>query len=74
MVETEKLSKYDLLANDLGLIYRGLESGINAGESWESASIGVFKRVGMHEEPTPSLKQDRNDEYGVKEIKAKKYT
>ncbi|TBU03381.1 hypothetical protein CWI37_0304p0030 [Hamiltosporidium tvaerminnensis] len=60
MVETEKLSKYDLLANDLGLIY--------------SASIGVFKRVGMHEEPTPSLKQDRNDEYGVKEIKAKKYT
>ncbi|TBU02972.1 hypothetical protein CWI39_1055p0020 [Hamiltosporidium magnivora] len=47
---------------------------INAGESWESASIGVFKRVGMHEEPTPSLKQDRNDEYGVKEIKAKKYT
>ncbi|TBU12448.1 hypothetical protein CWI38_0753p0030, partial [Hamiltosporidium tvaerminnensis] len=96
IVETEKLSKYDLLANELGLIYkcsveiipyvmtwdgivtkyhrlhlkrleipmnieahktvetisfdrrRGLESGLNAEESWERASMGLtntpFKR------------------------------
>ncbi|TBU11906.1 hypothetical protein CWI38_0987p0010, partial [Hamiltosporidium tvaerminnensis] len=72
IVETEKLRKYDLLANELGLIYkleiqmkveayiqslvlkntaetisfdrrRGLESGLNAEESWERASMGSAK-------------------------------
>ncbi|TBU06044.1 hypothetical protein CWI38_2653p0010, partial [Hamiltosporidium tvaerminnensis] len=105
IVETEKLRKYDLLANELGLIYkcsveiipyvmtwdgivtkyhkshlkrlempmnveayiqsivlkktvetisfdrrRGLESGLNAEESWERASMGVIMRSEMHEE------------------------
>ncbi|TBT99788.1 hypothetical protein CWI37_1216p0030, partial [Hamiltosporidium tvaerminnensis] len=105
IVETEKLRKYDLLANELGLIYkcsveiipyvmtwdgivtkyhkshlkrleipmnveayiqsivlkktvetisfdrrRGLESGLNAEESWERASISVIMRAEMHEE------------------------
>ncbi|TBU11951.1 hypothetical protein CWI38_0965p0010, partial [Hamiltosporidium tvaerminnensis] len=108
IVETEKLRKYDLLANGLGLIYkcsveiipyvmtwdgivikyhkshlkrleipmnveayiqsivlkktvetisfdrrRGLESGLNAEESWERASMGVIMRSEMHEEPIP---------------------
>ncbi|TBU15716.1 hypothetical protein CWI38_0308p0060 [Hamiltosporidium tvaerminnensis] len=105
IVETEKLRKYDLLANELGLVYkcsveiipyvmtwnsivtkyhktyvkrleipmkveayiqslvlkktvetisfdrrRGLESGLNAEESWERASISVIMRAEMHEE------------------------
>ncbi|TBU10617.1 hypothetical protein CWI38_1645p0020, partial [Hamiltosporidium tvaerminnensis] len=89
IVETEKLRKYDLLANELGLIYRCsveiipyvmtwdgisivlkktvetisfdrrrvLESGLNAEESWERASMGVIMRAEMHEEPIPPLKQ-----------------
>ncbi|TBU11109.1 hypothetical protein CWI38_1381p0030, partial [Hamiltosporidium tvaerminnensis] len=106
IVETEKLRKYDLLANELGLIYkcsveiipyvmtwdgivtkyhkshlkrleipmnveayiqsivlkktvetisfdrrRGLESGLNAEESWERASMGFIMRAEMHKEP-----------------------
>ncbi|TBT98712.1 hypothetical protein CWI37_1631p0010, partial [Hamiltosporidium tvaerminnensis] len=118
-VETEKLRKYDLLANELGLIYkcsveiipyvmtwdgivtkyhkshlkrleipmnveayiqsivlkktvetisfdrrRGLESGLNAEESWERASMGVIMRSEVHEEPTPPLKEEKREEDG----------
>ncbi|TBU08141.1 hypothetical protein CWI36_0176p0010, partial [Hamiltosporidium magnivora] len=45
---------------------RGLESGLNAEESWERASIGVIMRSEMHEEPTPPLKEAKRDEDGVK--------
>ncbi|TBU11607.1 hypothetical protein CWI38_1119p0010, partial [Hamiltosporidium tvaerminnensis] len=129
IVETEKLRKYDLLANELGLIYkcsveiipyvmtwdgivtkyhkshikrleipmnveayiqsivlkktvetisfdrrRGLESGLNAEESWESASMGVIMRSEMHEEPTPPLKEAKREEDGGKILKTKNNT
>ncbi|TBU07420.1 hypothetical protein CWI36_0277p0020, partial [Hamiltosporidium magnivora] len=117
IVETEKLRKYDLLAHELGLIYkcsveiipyvmtwdgivtkyhkshlkrleipmnveayiqsivlkktvetisfdrrRGLESGLNAEESCERASMGVIMRAEMHEEPIPPLKEEKREE------------
>ncbi|TBU11702.1 hypothetical protein CWI38_1075p0020 [Hamiltosporidium tvaerminnensis] len=126
IVETEKLRKYDLLANELGLFYRcsveiipyvmtwdgivtkyhkshlkrleilmnveaqiqsivpkktvetisfvrrrGLESGLNAEESWERASMGVIMRSEMHEEPTPSLKGEKREEDDAKNFKPK---
>ncbi|TBU11486.1 hypothetical protein CWI38_1182p0010, partial [Hamiltosporidium tvaerminnensis] len=126
IVETEKLRKYDLLANELGLIYRcsveiipyvmtwdgivtkyhkshlkrleipmnveayiqsivlkktvetisfdrrrGLESGLNAEESWERASMGVIMRSEMHEEPIPPLKEAKTEEDGAKNFKPK---
>ncbi|TBU11464.1 reverse transcriptase [Hamiltosporidium tvaerminnensis] len=126
IVETEKLRKYDLLANELGLIYkcsveiipyvmtwdgivtkyhkshlkrleipmnveaniqsivlkktvetisfdrrRGLESGLNAEESWERASMGVIMRAEMHEEPTSPLKEEEREEDGAKNFKPK---
>ncbi|TBU18638.1 hypothetical protein CWI38_0233p0030 [Hamiltosporidium tvaerminnensis] len=126
IVETEKLTKYDLLANELGLIYRfsveiipyvmtwdgivtkyhkshlkrleiplnveayiqsivlkktvetisfdrrrGLESGLNAEESWERASMGVIMRAEMHEEPKPPLKEEKGEEDGVRILKPK---
>ncbi|TBU10684.1 hypothetical protein CWI38_1610p0010, partial [Hamiltosporidium tvaerminnensis] len=129
IVETEKLRKYDLLANELGLIYkcsveiipyvmtwdgietkyhkshlkrleipmnveayiqsivlkktvetisfdrrRGLESGLNAEESWERASMGVIMRSEMHEEPIPPLKEAKREEDGVKILKPKNNT
>ncbi|TBU11835.1 hypothetical protein CWI38_1019p0010, partial [Hamiltosporidium tvaerminnensis] len=129
IVETEKLRKYDLLGNELGLIYRcsveiipyvmtwdgivtkyhkshlkrleipmnievyiqsivlkmtvetisfdrrrGLESGLNAEESWERASMGVIMRSEMHEEPIPSLKEAKREEDGVKILKPKNNT
>ncbi|TBU10048.1 hypothetical protein CWI38_2067p0030, partial [Hamiltosporidium tvaerminnensis] len=129
IVETEKLRKYDLLANELGLIYRcsveiipyvmtwdgivtkyhkshlkrleiltnveayiqsivlkktvetisfdrrrGLESGLNAEESWERASMGVIMRSEMHEEPIPPLKEAKREEDGVKNLKPKNNT
>ncbi|TBU10202.1 hypothetical protein CWI38_1945p0030 [Hamiltosporidium tvaerminnensis] len=120
IVETEKLRKYDLLANKLGLIYkcsveiipyvmtwdgivtkyhkshlkrleipmnylrrsetisfdrrRGLESGLNAEESWERASMCVIMRSEMHEEPTPPLKGEKREEDGVKILKPKNKT
>ncbi|TBU05685.1 hypothetical protein CWI39_0641p0010 [Hamiltosporidium magnivora] len=43
---------------------RGLESGLNAEESWERASMGVIMRAEMHEEPTPPLKQASRGEDG----------
>ncbi|TBU10071.1 hypothetical protein CWI38_2048p0020, partial [Hamiltosporidium tvaerminnensis] len=121
IVETEKLRKYDLLANELGLIYkcnveiipyvmtwdgivtkyhktyvkrlqipmnveayiqsivlkktvetisfdrrRGLESGPNAEESWERASLSVILGAEMHKQPIPPLKQVDNEEDDVK--------
>ncbi|TBT97277.1 hypothetical protein CWI37_2375p0010, partial [Hamiltosporidium tvaerminnensis] len=129
LVETEKLRKYDLLANELGLIYRcsveiipyvmtwdgivtkyhkshlkrleipmnveayiqsivlkktvetisfdrrrGLDSGLNAEESWEKVSIGVIMRAEMHEEPIPPLKEAKREEDGVKILKPKNNT
>ncbi|KAK1350270.1 hypothetical protein LUQ84_000508 [Hamiltosporidium tvaerminnensis] len=52
---------------------RGLESGLNAEESWERASMGVIMRAEMHEEPTPPLKQASRGEDGVKTENKKKY-
>ncbi|TBU08436.1 hypothetical protein CWI38_2262p0010, partial [Hamiltosporidium tvaerminnensis] len=43
---------------------RGLESGLNAEESWESASMGVIRRAEKHEEPTPPLKEEKREEDG----------
>ncbi|TBU02101.1 hypothetical protein CWI37_0556p0010, partial [Hamiltosporidium tvaerminnensis] len=126
IVETEKLRKYDLLANELGLIYRcsveiipyvmtwdgivtkyhkshlkrleipmnveayiqaivlkktvetisfdrrrGFESGLNAEESWERASMGVIMRSEMQEEPTPPLKEEKREEDSAKIFKPK---
>ncbi|TBU13100.1 hypothetical protein CWI38_0532p0060 [Hamiltosporidium tvaerminnensis] len=119
-VETKKISKYDLLANEFSLIYkcsveiipyvmtwdsivtkyhkshlkrleipmnveeayiqsivlkktvetisfdrqRGLESGLNAEESWERASMGVIMRSEIHEEPLPPLNEEKREEDG----------
>ncbi|TBU11755.1 hypothetical protein CWI38_1052p0010 [Hamiltosporidium tvaerminnensis] len=126
IVETEKLKKYDLLANELGLIYRcsveiipyvmawdGIvtkyykshlksleipmnveayiqslvlknraetisfnrrrrhESGSNSEESWERASMGIIMRSEVHEEPTPSLKEEKREEDDAKNFKSK---
>ncbi|KAK1349293.1 hypothetical protein LUQ84_001472 [Hamiltosporidium tvaerminnensis] len=43
---------------------RGLESGLNAEESWERASMGVIIRAEMHGEPTPPLKEETRKEDG----------
>ncbi|TBU05875.1 hypothetical protein CWI36_0560p0010, partial [Hamiltosporidium magnivora] len=45
---------------------RGLESGLNAEESWERASMGVIMRAEMYEEPTPPLKEEKTEEDGQK--------
>ncbi|KAK1350333.1 hypothetical protein LUQ84_000572 [Hamiltosporidium tvaerminnensis] len=50
---------------------RGLESGLNAEESWERASMGVIMRSEMHEEPIPPLKEAKTEEDGAKNFKAK---
>ncbi|TBU11328.1 hypothetical protein CWI38_1263p0010, partial [Hamiltosporidium tvaerminnensis] len=126
IVETEKLRKYDLLANELGLIYkcsvkiipyvitwdgivtkyhktylkrlqipinveayiqsivlkktvetisfdrrRGLESGPSAEESWESASLSVIIGAERHKQPTPPLKEVKNQEDSVKQVNSK---
>ncbi|TBU20279.1 hypothetical protein CWI38_0097p0020 [Hamiltosporidium tvaerminnensis] len=126
IVETEKLRKYDLLANELGLIYkcsieiipyvitwdgivikyhktyfkrlqipinveayiqsivlkkivemisfdrrRGIESGPSAEESWERASLSVIIGAEMHKQPTPSLKEVKNEEDSVKQVNSK---
>ncbi|TBU00016.1 hypothetical protein CWI36_1772p0010, partial [Hamiltosporidium magnivora] len=123
IVETEKLRKYDLLANELGLIYkcsvekipyvitwdgivtkyhktylkrlqipinveayiqsivlkktldmisfdrrRGIESGPSAEESWERASLSVIIGAEMHKQPTPPLKEVKNEEDSVKQV------
>ncbi|TBU03007.1 hypothetical protein CWI37_0374p0020, partial [Hamiltosporidium tvaerminnensis] len=128
IVETEKLRKYDLLANELGLIYkcsveiipyvitwdgivtkyhktylkrlqipinveayiqsivlkktvemisfdrrRGIESGPSAEESWERASLSVIIGAEMHKQPTPPLKEVKNEEDSVKQVNSKKY-
>ncbi|TBU10503.1 hypothetical protein CWI38_1715p0040, partial [Hamiltosporidium tvaerminnensis] len=98
--------KYDLLVNELGLIYNysveiilymmtwdgivtkyhkiprkrleihmNVEAYIqsisepNAEESWERALMGFIMRAEMHEEPKHPLKEAKNGENGVKEIK-----
>ncbi|TBU12070.1 hypothetical protein CWI38_0911p0010, partial [Hamiltosporidium tvaerminnensis] len=53
---------------------RGLESGLNAKESWERASMGVIMRSEMHEEPIPPLKEAKREEDGVKILKPKNNT
>ncbi|TBU09538.1 hypothetical protein CWI39_0063p0030, partial [Hamiltosporidium magnivora] len=50
---------------------RGLESGLNAEESWERASMGVIMRSEMHEEPIPPLKEAKTEEDGAKNFKPK---
>ncbi|KAK1350447.1 hypothetical protein LUQ84_000682 [Hamiltosporidium tvaerminnensis] len=45
---------------------RGLESELNAEESWERASKGVIMRSEVHEEPTPPLKVEKREEDGEK--------
>ncbi|TBU00749.1 hypothetical protein CWI36_1545p0010 [Hamiltosporidium magnivora] len=50
---------------------RGLESGLNAEESWERASMGVIMRSEMHEEPIPPLKESKTEEDGAKKFKLK---
>ncbi|TBU05156.1 hypothetical protein CWI37_0043p0010 [Hamiltosporidium tvaerminnensis] len=53
---------------------RGLESGLNATESWERASMGVIMRSEMHEEPTPPLKEARREEDDAKNLKTRDNT
>ncbi|TBT98216.1 hypothetical protein CWI39_2528p0020, partial [Hamiltosporidium magnivora] len=50
---------------------RGLESGLNAEESWERASMGVIMRAEMDEEPTPPLKEEKREEDSAKNFKPK---
>ncbi|TBU06868.1 hypothetical protein CWI36_0367p0040, partial [Hamiltosporidium magnivora] len=50
---------------------RGLESGLNAEESWERALMGVIMRAEMHEEPKPPLKEEKREEDGAKNFKPK---
>ncbi|TBU10492.1 hypothetical protein CWI38_1722p0020 [Hamiltosporidium tvaerminnensis] len=50
---------------------RGLESGLNAEESWERASMGVIMRSEMHEEPTLPLKGEKREEDDAKNFKPK---
>ncbi|TBU12894.1 hypothetical protein CWI38_0592p0010 [Hamiltosporidium tvaerminnensis] len=119
IVETEKLRKYDLLANELGLIYkcnveiipcddlgqylevyiqsivlnktvetissdrrRGLESGLNAEESWERASMDGAKNFKPKnkapfisqggttlEEPTNNINKESDSEEETKLVK-----
>ncbi|KAK1348498.1 hypothetical protein LUQ84_002102 [Hamiltosporidium tvaerminnensis] len=53
---------------------RGLDSGLNAEESWERASMGVIMRSEMHEEPTPPLKGEKREEDDAKKFKPKNNT
>ncbi|TBU13285.1 hypothetical protein CWI38_0479p0040 [Hamiltosporidium tvaerminnensis] len=110
-----QIEKYDLLANELGLIYRccveiipyvmtwdeipmnveayiqsivlkktvetisldrrrRLESGLNAEESWERASMGVIRRSEMYEEPTLPLKEAKREEDSARNLKPKNNT
>ncbi|TBU03502.1 hypothetical protein CWI39_0957p0010 [Hamiltosporidium magnivora] len=50
---------------------RGLESGLNAEESRERASMGVIMRAEMHGEPTPPLKEEKREEDDAKNFKPK---
>ncbi|KAK1347779.1 hypothetical protein CWI38_0174p0050 [Hamiltosporidium tvaerminnensis] len=50
---------------------RGLESGLNAEERWERASMGVIMRAEMHEELTPPLKGEKREEDDAKNFKPK---
>ncbi|KAK1350787.1 hypothetical protein LUQ84_000067 [Hamiltosporidium tvaerminnensis] len=50
---------------------RGLESGLNAEESWERASMCVIMRAEMHEGLKPYLKEEKREEDGAKNFKPK---
>ncbi|KAK1347525.1 hypothetical protein LUQ84_003060 [Hamiltosporidium tvaerminnensis] len=53
---------------------RGLESGLNAEESWKKASIGVIIRSEMHEKLEPPLKEAKTEEDGAKNLQPKNNT
>ncbi|KAK1351092.1 hypothetical protein LUQ84_000365 [Hamiltosporidium tvaerminnensis] len=53
---------------------RGFESGLNAEESWERASMSVIMRAEMHEEPTLFFKEAKREEDGAKNLKPKNNT
>ncbi|TBU05031.1 hypothetical protein CWI37_0057p0020 [Hamiltosporidium tvaerminnensis] len=57
-VESKKIRKYDLLANELCLIYKP--------NAEERVSVTVILRAEMHKQPSLSLKQVYNQEDGVK--------
>ncbi|KAK1350291.1 hypothetical protein LUQ84_000528 [Hamiltosporidium tvaerminnensis] len=50
---------------------RGLESGLNAEESWERALLSVIIGAEMHNQPTPPLKEVKNEEDSVKQVNSK---
>ncbi|KAK1349150.1 hypothetical protein CWI37_1582p0020 [Hamiltosporidium tvaerminnensis] len=53
---------------------RRLESGLNAEESWERASMGVIRRSEMYEEPTLPLKEAKREEDSARNLKPKNNT
>ncbi|TBT96710.1 hypothetical protein CWI39_3472p0010 [Hamiltosporidium magnivora] len=50
---------------------RGLESRLNAEESWGRASMGVIMRSEIHKEPTLPLKEEKREEDDAKNFKPK---
>ncbi|TBU05961.1 hypothetical protein CWI36_0543p0010, partial [Hamiltosporidium magnivora] len=50
---------------------RGIESGPNAEESWERASLSVILGAEIHKQPIPPLKQVDNEEDDVKKENTK---
>ncbi|TBU10773.1 DUF933 domain-containing protein [Hamiltosporidium tvaerminnensis] len=50
---------------------RGIESGPSAEESWERASLSVIIGAEMHKQPTPPLKEVKNEEDSVKQVNSK---
>ncbi|TBT96540.1 hypothetical protein CWI39_3671p0010 [Hamiltosporidium magnivora] len=50
---------------------RVLESGQNAEESWERASMCVIMRAEMHEDPTPPLNEAKRERMVQKNFKPK---
>ncbi|TBT98905.1 hypothetical protein CWI36_2181p0010 [Hamiltosporidium magnivora] len=67
------LQIYELLANDLGLIYRCSVEIITLCDELGGirVSMGVIMRAEMHEEPTPPLKSEKIGEDGAKNFKPK---
>ncbi|TBU13756.1 hypothetical protein CWI38_0344p0010 [Hamiltosporidium tvaerminnensis] len=74
-VESKKIRKYDLLANELCLIYKFGAEIIHYVMTWddisrpnaeERVSVTVILRAEMHKQPSLSLKQVYNQEDGVK--------
>ncbi|TBT98112.1 hypothetical protein CWI36_2535p0010 [Hamiltosporidium magnivora] len=67
-VESKKIRKYDLLANELCLIYKFGAEIIHYVMTWDDirVSVTVILRAEMHKQPSLSLKQVYNQEDGVK--------